>query len=116
MYRSTHTFETRQTEARKILCKYPDRIPIIVEASQSGGVDLPPIDKQKYLVPSDLTMSQFQYVVRKRIKLKPETALFLFINDKIMNSSQLLSNIYKENKDEDEFLYVIYSGENTFGA
>jgi GABA(A) receptor-associated protein len=116
MYRTTHSFENRKAEALKIRSKYPNRIPIIVEPSQGGGSKLPEIDKQKYLVPSDLTMGQFQYVVRKRIKLNAETALFMFINDKIVSSSQLLSNIYEDNKDDDAFLYVIYSGENTFGA
>lgn len=28
----------------------------------------------------------------------------------------MLSAIYEENKDEDGFLYMTYSGENTFGT
>ena len=27
-----------------------------------------------------------------------------------------MSSIYEEHKDEDGFLYIVYSGENTFGA
>lgn len=30
-------------------------------------------------------------------------------------SAALMSSIYEENKDEDGFLYMTYSGENTFG-
>ena len=40
--------------------------------------DIPDIDKKKYLVPCDLTVGQFVYVIRKRIKLKPEKALFIY--------------------------------------
>lgn len=38
------------------------------------------IDKKKYLVPSDLTCGQFVYVIRKRLKLPAEKAIFLFVN------------------------------------
>lgn len=31
--------------------------------------DIPEIDKRKYLVPADLTVGQFVYVIRKRIML-----------------------------------------------
>jgi hypothetical protein len=30
-------------------------------------------------------------------------------------AAALMSSIYEENKDEDGFLYMTYSGENTFG-
>ena len=67
-------------EAIRVRTKYPDRIPIIVNRSDSAGVDVPYIDKHKFLVPSDLTMGQFQYVIRKRLTLTPDKALFIFVN------------------------------------
>ena len=73
------------------------------------------MDKRKYLIPMDLTVGQFVYVIRKRIKINPEKAIFTFVNGKLPPTSQLMSNIYDENKDEDGFLYITYSGENTFG-
>ena len=33
-----------------------------------------------------------------------------------VDSASLMSAIYEENKDEDGFLYMTYSGENTFGS
>jgi GABA(A) receptor-associated protein len=33
----------------------------------------------------------------------------------IPNQASLLSAIYEEFKDDDEFLYIKYTGENTFG-
>lgn len=33
-----------------------------------------------------------------------------------MNTAAFMSKIYQDQKDEDGFLYVVYSGENTFGG
>lgn len=132
----------------KVICEKADR------------TDIPTIDKKKYLVPSvcaiftsstpysdhrvwsteadmlviqDLTVGQFVYVIRKRIKLAPEKAIFIFVDEILPPTAALMSAIYEEHKyvvvffvaspyfdhcysrDEDNFLYVSYSGENTFG-
>ncbi|CAD6262192.1 unnamed protein product [Miscanthus lutarioriparius] len=105
--------EKRQSEANRIREKYPDRIPVIVEKAERS--DIPDIDKKKYLVPADLTVGQFVYVVRKRIKLSAEKAIFIFVKNTLPPTAALMSSIYEENKDEDGFLYMTYSGENTFG-
>ncbi|XP_076916856.1 autophagy-related protein 8C-like [Bidens hawaiensis] len=101
-------------EAARIREKYPDRIPVIVEKAERS--DVPDIDKKKYLVPADLTVGQFVYVVRKRIKLSAEKAIFNFVKNILPPTAAMMSAIYEENKDEDGFLYMTYSGENTFGA
>jgi GABA(A) receptor-associated protein len=97
----------------RIRSKYPDRVPIICEKAPKSGV--PDIDKKKYLVPSDLTVGQFVYVIRKRIKLPAEQAIFIFVNGHIPSNASLLSAIYDEHADHDGFLYITYSGESTFG-
>ncbi|QCD79742.1 Atg8 ubiquitin-like protein [Vigna unguiculata] len=106
--------ERRQAESARIRDKYPDRIPVIVERAER--TDIPDIDKKKYLVPADLTVGQFVYVVRKRIKVSAEKAIFVFINNTLPPTAALMSSIYEENKDDDGFLYMTYSGENTFGS
>ena len=70
----------------------------------------------RYLVPADLTVGQFVYVIRKRIKLSPEKAIFVFVNNVLPPTAALMSSIYEEHKEEDGFLYIAYSGENTFGS
>ena len=105
--------EQRAFESSRIRAKYPDRIPVIVEKSPKS--DVPELDKKKYLVPSDLTVGQFVYVIRKRVKLSAEKAIFVFVNNALPPTASLMSTIYEENKDEDGFLYIQYSGENTFG-
>ena len=114
MYKKNNSFEKRCKESENILKKYPNRIPVIVERSEKCK-EINNIDKNKFLVPNDLTMNQLIYVVRKRLKLSSEKALFVFINDKLMPNSRTLYEIYQEEKEEDDFLYMNYASENTFG-
>lgn len=112
-FKEKYSFEKRCMESKRILAKYPDRIPIIVERNPSCKLN--EIDRNKFLVPSDLSVGQFAYVVRKRIQLSHEQAMFLFVNNCIPATHELLSNIFINHKEDDGFLYIVYSGENTFG-
>jgi GABA(A) receptor-associated protein len=112
-FKERYDLETRKKEASRIKAKYPERIPVIVEKAKNS--DIPSIDKCKYLVPRELTVGQFVYVLRKRIHLSAEKALFVFINDTLPPTSGLLTTIYKEHMDEDGFLYMMYASESTFG-
>ena len=111
-FKKKNSLESRKSESERIRRKYPDRIPIIVSKI---GNDVPDIDKSKFLVPFDLTIGQFVYVIRKRIKLPPEKAMFVFCKDSLAQTSALCGSVYEQFKDKDGFLYVSYSGENTFG-
>jgi GABA(A) receptor-associated protein len=78
---------------------------------------VPILDKRKYLVPIDLTMGQFLYVIRKRMQLSPNKALFMFVNNYVICNTDPISKVYAESRDpEDRFLYITYSSENTFGC
>ena len=113
-FKDKHPFDMRVIEASNIRGKYPDRVPVVIEKSITS--DIVAIDKNKYLVPCELTLGQFMYIIRKRMKLPPEQAVFVFIKNHIPTQSALLSALYDEFADEDGFLYMIYAGENTFGA
>jgi GABA(A) receptor-associated protein len=106
--------DQRQIECDDILRKFPDRIPILVCCNKVGSFEND-LDRIKYLVPSDLTFGQFCYVIRKRLKLKPEIAIFINVGKFIPPTSALLSSIYNNHKDDDGFIYCIFSKENTFG-
>jgi GABA(A) receptor-associated protein len=125
-FKDEHPFEKRKAEAERIRQKYNDRIPVRLEPqlatsypylpSNSTQVicekveksDIATIDKKKYLVPADLTVGQFVYVIRKRIKLSPEKAIFIFVDEVLPPTAALMSSIYEEHKDEDGFLYITY--------
>mmetsp|Transcript_19597 Transcript_19597/g.65855 ORF Transcript_19597/g.65855 Transcript_19597/m.65855 type:complete len:101 (-) Transcript_19597:491-793(-) len=88
-FKQEHAFEKRQAEAERIRSKYPDRIPVICERAEK--TDIPDIDKKK--------------CARRAGPLRALCAL-----------EWPRGPLYESNKDEDGFLYITYSGENTFGA
>ena len=118
-----HPFEKRQAEAARIREKYPDRIPVICEKEPRS--DIPPVllfargrrprcplperwlraapqvDKRKYLIPMDLTVGQFVYVIRKRISIPPEKAIFIFVNNTLPPTAALMSTVYENHRDPD---------------
>lgn len=111
-FKERYSLEQRKNEADKIREKYPDRIPVIVEVAKNADIKL---DKIKFLIPLDITVGQFLFVLRKRIKLSPEIAMFMFINNTLPPSAVLLSSLYNENKDPDFFLYATLALESTYG-
>jgi GABA(A) receptor-associated protein len=116
-YQNTVPFEKRLEESTRILAKYPDRIPCIIQKSlQKKSKNLPDIIKSKYLVPQELTIAQLMWVIRKRIKLAPEKALFLLTNGVMVPSSSLLSQVYQEHKSSCGFLFFEFCEENVFGS
>merc|ERR1712124_67442 len=113
-YKQDHPFDKRSAEAARIREKYPDRIPVICEKDPRS--DIPPVDKRKYLIPMDLTVGQFVYVIRKRISIPSDKAIFIFVNNQLPSTAALISTVYDQHRDADGFMYMMYSGENTFGA
>jgi GABA(A) receptor-associated protein len=112
-FKKKHEYNKRLIESTNIKQKYKDRIPIIVEKYKDSI--LPNIDKCKYLVPEDMSLGQFIYVIRKRIKLDADQSLFVTVNGVLGGSSTTISELYDSYKDDDGFLYVVYTSENTFG-
>ena len=117
-FQSEHTFDDRKLESDKILSKYPERIPIIVEKhlKEKNGSQYT-LDKKKYLVPADLTIAQFQFVIRKRLTLPPTDSMFFFCakDDTLPLPTYELSQVYEEKKDDDGFLYMRYAFHEKFG-
>jgi GABA(A) receptor-associated protein len=151
-YRDSTTLEKRLAESQRIRAKYPDRIPVIVERA-ANRTAVPQIDKNKFLVPSDLSVGgcernarqaagrgardktrpflpshaslaraalhctplrtrsragQFIYVIRKRLSLTADKALFIFISNTLPPTSMLMREVYALHADAaDGFLYVM---------
>lgn len=96
-----------------MLSRYNDRVPVIIEPRSSSA---PPIDKRKYMAPRDITLAQLMFVVRKRLNMRSEQALFFFLdNNRLAPAASPIGTIYDQHKNEDNFLYVGYALENTFG-
>ena len=100
--------------AKEILKQYPDRVPVYIEKGDNKITE--ELKKNRYLVPRDITMGQFMYVIRKQLKIKPEDAIFIFCNNSIIPSAEILSEVYDKYKDkETEFLMMKYYRETVFG-
>ena len=104
-YKARFTLEHRLKESTNFRDKNPDRIPVIVERKDA---DTPNIDKYKFSI-RDQTGGQFIHVIRKYIQSPPEKALFFFINDVILPTSTLMSQLYSDHKEEDGNLYISYT-------
>jgi GABA(A) receptor-associated protein len=112
IFKKELTLEKRLEQSTKIMEKYPNRLPIICDVATT----LPKLDKHKYLIPEDLKSESFMYVIRKRIKLEPEFAMYFFVNNnKLLQANRFMSEIYEKYKDDDGFLYVYVCSETTFG-
>ena len=117
-YKKSTPLEERKKKSFKMTSLYPDRVPVIIEMSPSSASYssyTTASHKIKYLVPHDVTMGQFIKILRDKLKLEPSVALFFFINNKVFPITSLIGNIYKENADEDGFLYIEFCEESTFG-
>lgn len=101
-------------EIDKLRAKYPGKVPIFVTKANNAR-DIPDIPKHKFLAPSNLSVGQFIWVIRKQIKLPPEKALFIFIDNTLPTSTTLLSELYANHKSQDGALRMTYTSENTFG-
>jgi len=113
-FKNKYSFNQRKINCDNILSKYPDRIPVICEKHPYSR-NAPDIDKSKYLVDHYLTLAQFILVIRKRMRLKPEVALYIFVDGSIPSNSSFVYNLFLDNRDDDGFLYITYDIENTFG-
>ena len=110
-FKAKYTLAQRCEESKRVIDKYTDRIPCIVEKGKCKY----DIDKEKFLVPNNLTIGQFIWIIRKRIKMKAEEALFLSIDGNLVNTNAFLNDVYHAYRCVDGFLYVDYHSESVFG-
>ncbi|KAJ8789886.1 hypothetical protein J1605_021584 [Eschrichtius robustus] len=113
VYKEKHPFEKRRSEGEKLRKKYPHRFPVIVEKAPKARIG--DLDKRKCLLSSDLTVGQFYFLIRKRIHLRAEDALFSFVNSVIPPTSARMGQLYQEHHEEDFFLHVASSDESVYG-
>lgn len=115
------SLEQRVSESRRLKCKYPDRIPIIIDSKDPEIKKA--LEKNKFLVPWNLPVSTFLYVVRKKLNINYSEALFLFTSDNVLLAgANTVSEAYDKYRlrkniklDSDTFFYMTLSKENTFG-
>ncbi|KAF8765086.1 Microtubule-associated proteins 1A/1B light like protein [Argiope bruennichi] len=61
-FKQRKSLATRKEEVENIRTKFPTKIPVIVERYHKES-QLPLLDKTKFLVPQELTVSQFLTII-----------------------------------------------------
>lgn len=111
-YKIKKNFEERSKESEIILKKYQNKIPVIINECYDEVKDR---IKRKILLPKEITVSEFLYVLRTKFNINSEESLLVFVNGKIPTSTTSMIYLYEKYKEKDNFLYISIVKENTFG-
>lgn len=114
-YIANTSFAKRLEEANKVLSRYPGKIPIICEPQTKKRYTQTTQERIKYLVSSEHTIGEFIFFLKSKLGINKEQSIFLFIDNMIPRSNEKLGFIYNKYKADDNFLYIKYCYENTFG-
>ena len=116
-YNKTLTFETRENESRKIIEQNPNKVPII--CLKDPNSHLIEMKKTRYLLDKSFTISQFTSLIKQKLKLNSNEALFLIAKKRNKNYSLAgdipMSQAYDEFKEKDGFLYILYTSKEIWG-
>ncbi|XP_035164589.1 microtubule-associated proteins 1A/1B light chain 3C-like, partial [Oxyura jamaicensis] len=89
---------------------------VVVERYQKEK-NLPPLSRTKFLVSQDLPLAQFAVTLRTRLCLASSQTLYLLVNNRgLPNMTVTMQELYRDNKDEDGFLYLTYASQEMFGG
>lgn len=114
-FKQRRSFEIRKLEVDNIRKKFPNKIPVVVERYQRE-VNLPIMDKTKFLVPNELTIMNFAIIIKNRLRVPSSRAFYFVVNNQsLASTSKTISELYKEHRDEDGFLYMTYASQEMFG-
>ena len=106
--------ESRIKQSKDLLDKYPNKLPVILEKDPTSKII--EMKKTKFLLEKKSTVQQLQQMIRRKTSLKEEEALFLQVRAKFsITGVKTIEEIYKEYKDQDGFLYIIYTTELIYG-
>jgi GABA(A) receptor-associated protein len=108
------SLEQRISYSQKILQKYHEVVPVIIKKSCTDKI-LQDIDKETYLMPKNLNISHILCTIRKKINIDDKQAIFIFVNNTLVPMNVTIGEIYNQHKSDDNFLYIVYKTENTFG-
>ena len=112
-YKIEKTFEERKEEYQKVIEEHPGKIGVICEKAPKSKIA--DIEKTKYLINEEFNLTQFTSIIRKKLNMDKEDALFFLVNGKkSLTGTDTMLEIYKKYKDED-FLYIAYAAEEVWG-
>lgn len=116
-FKAENSLARRKMLSEKIIKTHADRLPVILLKVKGASRSTPDIGKTKFLAPQSFTVQQLLLEIRRSFgTLRPEQAIYLFVGDGVLvPSTSTIAQVYERFKDEDGFLYIYYSAEETFG-
>ncbi len=107
------SFNDRKDLAEELQGLYKDKICLHLNRRTKKD---PEISKHRFLVPKEMTITEFTHTVRHRInKLNPYESVFLMCRDYMLSGNESFEQLHYIYKNPDEILYLTYIVENTFG-
>lgn len=115
-FKKRHTLEERKKKFLQFKERNSELIYCIIEKDIHND-SIPHLDTNLFGFNKNSSFSSIFAVIRSKLKIPMSYALFLFLqkNNTLPNLSKTIDEIYDEYKDEDGFLYIVYTSENTFG-
>jgi len=104
-YKATYSLEYRLDQTTRVKNKYPDRLPIFIEARTPN---LPRLHKPKFLIPTDLNIGHMLYILKKRLNIDSATVMYLYVNGRCIPTADYIIDVYNKYMDPDEHLYMNY--------
>jgi hypothetical protein len=109
------TLQEKLNYSNKLLSKYPDRVPTIIEKCE---INLK-LQNHRYLLPKQMLMRDFIAIIRTKTNITEKNAIFTFVKSTdgyvLVPMSETVENMYLLHKSQDNFLYIKLGIENTFG-
>ena len=99
---------------QRLLERYPDRCPVVLQQHRNGKPV--PLERDKFIVPRDMTFGTFASTcIRRHVGMPAEAALFYFCGNRLIPLTRTLQQVYDEHVSPDGALYITLAQENTFG-
>lgn len=103
-------------EYLRLRARHPNHVFVILEKASRDAAHLPPLDKNKFIVGSASTVGQLLFMIRRRMSLPSETALFLFVGNVLPTASQTMGELQHLFASPDGFLRMCFTSEAVFGS
>ena len=113
------SFQERDTEYERdqkfnnVMNKRTGYVPTILVR---GSLETPLLHNEKYMIPQELNGAQLNYIIMRRMRMKPSQSLFLVCDRRMIIASDVIFYLYNRFKNNnDGYLYITYTVENVFG-